>query len=108
VTLAAVIISATGTIVLVVVGDVLGDRNAHFVNPDAKFRGQSKEVEGAFARYFFRGVCHAVRLKLAVSESPCYRLRCLNLEYRDFTCFDRRNAPEGFRNCGYNSSRRPV
>ena len=107
-TLAAVGISATGTTVPVVVGDVLGDRNAHFVYPEAKFRGQSKEVEGAFARDFSRGVCHAVRLKLALSESPCNCLRCLNLEYRDFTCCDRWNAPEAFNNFGYNSSGRRV
>ena len=41
-----VVMSATGTVVVFVVGDVLGGRNAHLVDSEAEFRRQAEEVEG--------------------------------------------------------------
>lgn len=40
------IVSATGTIIVVMVSDVLGDRNAHPIDSEAEFRKQAEEVQG--------------------------------------------------------------
>lgn len=92
--------SAAGTIISFVVGDVLGDWDAHLVDLKANFWGQSHEVERAFARDLLGGRYQLIGLYLTGSESPCYCFCSLDLEHGDLACCDRWDASEALRSRG--------